>query len=337
MKVDRQKLIAELTNLIPGLDLKGELNQSECFVFKGGKAYTFNDEVMSCVDTKLDLEGAFPAAPLLSLLNKLKTEEVNLSQVDEGVKVTTSRNKTLIRSEKEVVLPLNEVDSPEEWKELPEKFVEAIGLIISCCSKNKDPFALTCIHLHENWVEACDGAQMGRFTLDTGVSARVIITGKSMKKIISLNPKEFSESEVWMHFRNEDGVVLSCRRHLHNYTDLSCHVEQVDGTEFELPKGIADVLARCGIFSGSEDENVVSVSISDKGKMTLKGSGASGWYMERMKVDWDGEPITFRIDPNLLTGLSTRSNKCLISEDKLVVKSDAFQYITATKKEEEYE
>jgi hypothetical protein len=335
MKFNRQEVLNLLLSLKPGLDSKGNLEQSECFVFKGGKAHAFNDKIMCCVDTPLELEGAFPADPLLELLTKLTVDEVDIAQTEEGIRVKTGRSKTLIRSEAEVSLPLDEVESPEEWKPLPDDFVKAITMVLPCCSRIKEPFALTCVHLHENWVEACDKVQMGRYTLDTGVKDRVIISRNSMSSVVSMNPKEFSETDTWMHFRGDGGAVLSCRRQRHNFFDLSDHVKEKGGTEFDLPKGIASVLTRCNIFSSNndDDENIVSVSVS-KGGVVLKGEGKVGWYKEKVKSDWDGDSISFKADPALLINLSKNSDKCVISEDKLRVVSGPFCFITATKQED---
>jgi hypothetical protein len=331
MKVNRKKLVAELSSMSAGLDTKEGMDQGNCIAFKDGKTFTYNDEVMCCMETELlvDLEGAVPFDPLLNLLRKSKAEEVKIEQKGNGIRVISGRGKTLIRVEKEIQLELKDVEETGEWKKLPEDFAKAVSMVLPCCSKSKDDFVLSCVHLHPKWIESCDDIQMSRYDMETGFSKSTIVRAASMKNITSMQPTEFSETDSWIHFRRGEGPIMSCRRHMKKYPDLDEHVE-VEGTSVALPDGIGDVLSRCELFSKEVKEgadNLLTVVLTEN-KIIIKGSGRVGWHKEEADVEWDAGPVRFNIPPELLMSLSKLEGACVISENSMAVVSPPFKYIT---------
>ena len=81
LKINREELLQQLESVVPGLSVKEIIEQSKCFVFKDKKVMTYNDEVACTQDSCLDIEGAVEAMPLISLLRKLKEEEIDLHYV----------------------------------------------------------------------------------------------------------------------------------------------------------------------------------------------------------------------------------------------------------------
>lgn len=331
MRVNREEFLKQLESVLPGLSAKEIIEQSSCFIFKDGTVNTYNDEIACSQKSLLKIEGAVTAIPFISVLRKLKEDELEISTNDSNsqVLVKAKSKRSGINMERDILLPIEAVDKPKKWKPLPDNFADAIAIVQPCAGSNDAQFAMTCVHITSKWIEACDNHQVSRFKIKTDVGKSILIRKESLKHIVSLDMVEFSETKHWVHFRNSDGLILSCRHWVDEYPsdDLS-KVLQVDGEPLILPKGLKEAVEKAEIFSieNVEGSNVI-VNIK-KGKFKITGKGPSGWFTEVKKSKYDGESLQFTIPPRLLVELVQRHNECEVSEDRLKVKGGKFVYVT---------
>lgn len=340
IRVNREELLGKLESVQPGLAPREIVEQSSCFVFKGSTVMTYNDEVACRLPTgfKIKGAGAVQAQPLLAILRKLQEEEIEIETDAEFFRVKGKRRTAGIRMEQEVLLPIDSVDEPGEWKALHDDFSDAISIVQECAGKDESQFWVTCIHLHPKWVEACDNFQITRYKLKTGLTGPTLVRSSSIKHIISLGMTEFSETESWLHFRNPDGLVFSCRRYVEDFPDMSRFLECA-GQEVALPKGLGEAVEKAEIFSSENaDSNQVRVELRP-GKLKIKGTGVSGWYSETKKMRYDGKPMSFLITPKLLLEITKRHNECQIDAgaERLKVDGGKFTYVACLGKEDEKE
>ena len=326
-KTNREIFLQQLESVQPGLSAKEIIEQSDSFIFKDGQVQTYNDEISCRCKCDVDIEGAVKAAPLLAILGKLKEEEIGISNNAEELLIKGKRNRTGIRMEKDILLPIESVETPKKWKDLPENFTEAIRIVQQCASLDESKFNMTCIHLHPEWVEACDNLQVTRYPIEIGIRKSILIRSSSLKSIITLGITKFSEGKNWIHFKNEMGLVISCRQYLEDYEDMSSILD-VQGEPITLPKGLKEAAEKAEIFSSENTEsNQVTVSIKS-GKITIKGIGSSGWYKEKRKTTYKGKPFSFTIAPKLLGEITSRHNECEIAPQRLKVDGGKFIYVT---------
>ena len=329
--VNREVLIQTLEFVQPGLSPKEIIEQSSCFAFKDGIVMTFNDEVACTAETELKFTGAVQASPLLALLHKIPDTEIELEQTGEELRIYGKRRSAGIRMEAEVTLPVEHVERPTDWKDLPEDFIEALKLAQQCVGSDESKFWTTCVHIHPKWVEACDDAQLIRYKLKTGVDNPVLVRGKSVKHVLDLGITEISESETWVHFRNPGGLVLSCRRHLEEYNDLGQFLK-FSGEQLTLPKGLIEAAETASIFSSEHgDEDLVTVLLKP-GKLRIYGQGVSGWYKEFKSIKYSGKTLEFMIGPTLLADIVRRMNECEVTESYLKVNGPKWIYVSALNK-----
>lgn len=327
MRVNREDFLSQLTAVQPGLSVKETIDQSTCFVFKGGWIITFNDEIACRHKTNVGIEGAVQAAPLLGLLSKLHDEDVELEQTDSELLVTGRKRKAGVRMEKEISLPVDGVERPKEWQALPDDFCDAISLVEHCASKDQEAFSITCVHIHPNWVEASDRFQATRYLIETGVKSPVLVRRDSIKHIVSLGVTKFAETDNWLHFKSPAGMILSCRRFVEDYPDLTA-IYDVKGEKATFPKGIAEAADIAAIFSKESGDDSLRIELR-AGKMKLKGEGSSGWYSEVKKLVYDGPAMTFLIPTAVLLEFSKRHNSCEVAKERLKVNGGRFIYISA--------
>ncbi len=329
MKVNRKKLLEVLETAAVGLSQRAIVEQSDCFVFTGGKVVTFNDQVAISMDSTLDFEGAVQAKPLLELFRRLSEEELEVDYTDEGLKIKGKGRRAIIRAEQEILLPVEGIEKPGKWRPVPEQLVDALQVASACCSTDESFFVLTCVHLAADRVESGDDHQVIYYPIDTGIKQSTLLKRESIDRLSEAKPTEWSEGETWLHFRNSSGTVLSVRRYVDEFPDTKRFID-VKGSKVKFPDSISDSLDKAQIFSAEDTvNNQVTVKL-DSGKLYIEGKGPSGWYREQRKIKYTGETLEFRIEPRLLLEISKRSEECVIGEGKIKVDAGRFVYISCT-------
>jgi hypothetical protein len=333
MRINREEFLKQLESVLPGLSTKEIIEQSSCFIFKDKTVNTYNDEIACSQKSMLKIEGAVPAMPFISILRKLKEDELEIS-AGENNKGTTllikaKQKQAGINMEQDILLPIDAVDKPKKWKKLPENFADAIAIVQPCAGTNDAQFAMTCVHITPKWIEACDNHQVTRFKVKIDMNKPILIRRDSIKHLVPLEMIEFSETKHWIHFRNSSGLTLSCRHWLDEYpSDGITQILKVAGTPLKLPKGLKEAVEKAEIFSSENvDDGNVIVNIK-KGKFKITGKGVSGWFTEIKKSKYDGASLQFTIPPKLLVELVQHYNECEVTENRLKVKGGKFVYVT---------
>lgn len=337
IRINREDFLQSLELVQPGLSPREIVEQSSCFAFSKGKVMTFNDEIACRHKVSAKFTGAVHAIPLLAILRKLSEDELQLELADSELILHGKRRQTGIRMEKELLLRISDVEMPEEnaWKQIPEDFLDAVGIVHQVASRDESTFTMTCIHITPKWIEASDNDQITRYNIKTGIGP-TLVRSSSIKHILALGVTEFCLTETWMHFRSSNGLCISCRRYEEEYHDLSPFLK-MEGDVIVLPKGLAEAADKAEVFSAENtDTNQVKVTLKP-GKLRIKGTGVTGWYSESKSIKYDGVPMTFMISPKLLSEITKRHNKCRISKKHLMVDGGKFVYCTCLEmpKEEE--
>jgi len=298
---------------------------------------TFNDEVACRKEIGVTITGAVQATALLDILQKLDDPFLKVRENDRGELEFRGKKKGFgITKDAEIFLPIDRVEQPEKWKKLPADFTEAVGLVSLCVSGDESKFLLCCIHLHPDYVEACDNFQILRCKVDIGLEDSVLVRGTALKDITSLGMNKMSLTKSWIHFKNADGLIYSCRRYAESYPELD-HLLKVKGHKIVLPKGAVKASDRAAVFAAdASGQTQVQVNLVD-GRMLIKGEGVFGWYKEVSKVAYEGPPMTFLISPELLQHISENYSEAVIQNDKLSAKGGHWTYTTVLSAAKEVE
>lgn len=333
MRINREEFLKQLESVMPGLSTREIIEQSSCFIFKDRTVNTFNDEISCSQKSLLKIEGAVPAMPFISILRKLSEEELDIDVNEECTQLLTKgkRKRAVVNMEHEITLPIEAVDKPKKWKDLPSDFADAIAIVQPCAGKNENEFILTCIHITSKWVEASNRHQVCRFKTKMDIKNPTLIRKESLKHIVSLDMTEFSETKHWIHFRNSTGLILSCRYSMEDYpSENITKVLKMRGEPLILPKGLKEAVEKAEIFSFENPEGS-NVRLDLKpGKFKIRGEGASGWFSEVKKSKYSGIPLQFTIPAKLLIELVQQynDNECQVDKHLLKVKGRKFIYMT---------
>lgn len=325
MRINREKFVHKLQQVYPGLATREILEQSASFVFNNNSIETFNDEVYCKAKFETDIVGAVHAAPLMNLLNKMTDEELEIKTEENELLIIGKRSRAGVRANQEVLLPVDSVEKPKSWKELHPEFSDALEVVQASASKDDLHFNLTCVHLSPEYIEACDGYQLTRYVLETGLAKECLIKRDSVKSIAGLGLVKVSEGKNWIHFRGDD-IQVSCRRWVQEYINLD-EIIDFKGKKTILPGGLAEAVGNAEIFSvDNSSENLVLVQMKNN-KLRLRGEGVHGWYMEQSKIEYDGDMISFMIPPKLLTEVVRRTNECEITSERLKIDAGKYTFV----------
>lgn len=333
MRFKREDLLHKLESVTPGIATREAIEQSSCFVFKGGRVITFNDEVACSNECKIGFEGAVAAKPLLELLKKMVEDVVDISVAGGELLVKGKRRRSGITLEAEIMLPVDSIEPPTEWAEIGVDFADAINVVQHCAGKDPNNFHLMCIHMTPKYVEACDNYQVVRYKVDTGVTENCLIKKDSFRHIVGLGMTEVSVGATWVHYRNPVGLMFSVRRESMDFESID-KILKTTGTKTTLPGGISEAVEKAEIFSSENSDNNVVVIELRTGELRIKGQGASGWYEERKEIKWEGDKFSFSIAPKLLVDVAARTNDCYIAPGILKVDGGKFVYVTCLGKVE---
>lgn len=328
--VNRDELLTRLQAVQAGLASRREvIEQSSCFIFQNKYVLTYNDEVACRHKSGLpkDFSGAVRSAPLLAILQKLPEETITLEPRDEELRIVGTKKVSGVGMEKEILLAVEAVDQPGEWTDLHADFQEALEMVAQSAGKDESKFSLTCVHCHPKYLESGDNMQFIRYRLKTRFSQEFLVRQTAIKNIIAFGMTQFSETESWVHFKNPSGLIMSCRRHIENFPDISDLLE-VNGDKASFPKGLVESIDRAEVFSTeNSNENYVKIDLKP-GKMKLRGEGVSGWHTEVVSMpSYKGDAKTFFMSPGLLRELTKKHNECIIGKNSLQVKGERFTYV----------
>ncbi|MEK0337680.1 MAG: hypothetical protein QQN41_09645 [Nitrosopumilus sp.] len=327
MRINREKLLEQLESVSPGLSAKEIIEQSSCFVFQDKTVMTYNDEIACTQKSCLTIKGAVTAMPFISILRKLKEDELEITASKEELLIKGKRKKIGLKMDVGILLPIDSIEKPKKWKDLPEDFANAISIVHQCSGKDETKFSLTCGHLTPKWVEACDGYQAARYKMKMEVEKPTLVRKESIKYIIELDMTEFSETKNWIHFRNSSGLVLSCRRWVEDFPELS-ELLNVKGTPTKFPKGLIEAVEKAEIFSAENaEDNQVEINLKPN-KLRITGRGDSGYYQEVKNIKYEGKSLSFRVSAGLFADLIRHHNSCEITSDRLKVVTGKYSYVT---------
>lgn len=318
--VQRKNLLLALSSVSPGVARREVVEQSSCFCFQNGKVMTYNDELAVSAVSGLppEITCAVRAEPIITLLSKLVETDIEVCVTKSEFRIKANNRLAGVRCDENVVLAIDEVGLPDvgdpAWQPLAPEFTNGVAMVVQTAARESDLFYSTCIHIHPEFLEACDNYQYTRFPVETPIGESALIKASVARHIVGLRAVSVILAESWVHFRNDIGIVLSCRRWMERFPDASPLLDW-KGAKTEFPGGLSECVTKAEIFSSDSAEgNFVKVSlwydkVKQKGQLKVKGAGSLGWYAELSDVIYNGPTISFMIVPRLLAQLSQRKNE----------------------------
>lgn len=329
MKINRIELLQALDAVQPGLATKELIEQSQSFVFSNGSVITYNDEISVSHPIAIDIEGAVKAKELYDLLMRIKQDEIEIEMKKNELRIKSKRTKAGITLEAEINMPLDKMDPVGKWRKLPKNFCEALRFCAFTASQESNKPALTCLLVDGRYVLSCDGFRFTRYDMgeDVDVKHQLMIPAKASASLVNYEPIKYNASGAWIHFKTKQGSIFSCKTFEEKYPNID-HLLKIKGTKIKMPKNLIDILARAEVFSKSENITDASVDITvTKNLLMVSTRNESGWLKESAKIKYDGDEVTFSINPDFFKVSIKLLNDIVVGDNTMKLKGKNFIHV----------
>lgn len=343
MKINRKQLIDMLEKIKPGLAGNKEIiEHSNAFAFLAGESVmAYNDKIAIFHYMDTGIKGVVQAEELLSLLKRIKKDEVEVNMETGLLCLLSGRTKAGIVLQADLpvhVLQMQAIINKEKkWKKLPTNFVEGVKICMPSVSEDMTRPELTVLHLHNKFMEASDNYRLTRFRLSEAIQGTLHIPADNLAGIEKIMPATYSVDASWIYFRNEEGVIYCCRLLGEDikFPDISPFLKS-KGIKVVMPTELKEALDRTMVFAGKGQADVfpqVEITLGPKW-ITIKGKGVTGWIEEKMRVKYDGEEVNFYISPKLLMDVFDHKLNVQVTKNTLLLSNSRFIHCCAIQAEE---
>jgi hypothetical protein len=329
MKVNRASFLATLQEVSIGISNKENLEQSNCFIFTGEHLIAFNDQILVRAESPVDFEGVLLAADLMKAIEKLPDDEVDIVRQENEVVITGNRRSAGITCAAEVRLPYDTVPKPEKWSKLVDGTAAMLQQAARTCGNDDTQFLTTVVHVTPERIEACDNYRLFRADGPTGFNGEILIPAGCLGALTKMAMIRVCIGKGWVHFRLGSGTVVSCRAsHEPYHSGVDDLLKIKNGEDVSLPGNLDDIIGRASIMNESGYDARIGVAIQ-KGEITITARKDGGWYKERKKVTYTGQPIIFDINPAFLSEIMKRTTDVIIGSGRLKIEIDNIKVVVS--------
>lgn len=335
MKINTKQLQDALSIVKPGLANKEILDQTTSFAFTDGRIVTYNDEISISHPFETEFEGAVKAEELYGLLGRIEKDEVSIVMQETELLISSGRVKAGLRLETEIRLPLKELPKKMEKLSHPRQFRGFVGMAMQTCSNDTSQPRLTCVYIREDGViTGSDGYRLVRCKGAPLPIKSFLLPARNAVEVVKLQPVEVALEKGWVHFRNKEGSVISCRKMDDDYVPED-QIEEVLRLEkagkVEFPERIDRMLDRVHQFAKRDSflEEIIMVEV-DGGKITLKAATAEtgSWIEERSTIETD-KSFKFVVTPSLFREVTNITRTAVFDKSmrKIKFEGEDWKYV----------
>jgi DNA polymerase III sliding clamp (beta) subunit (PCNA family) len=190
------------------------------------------------------------------------------------------------------------------------------------------------LNIIDNKIISCDGVRMTQYEMENNIEQQFLMSVNIVKDLISYEPRMICIDNEWVHFKCKGNVIFSFRCVNGEYPDVS-NLLGVEGHIVTFSNEFIGIINRVSIIHDKsfENDNTIDISINEN-KIICKGEGSSGWVEEIDDIEYSGEGIYFKVQPNFLKEVLSINNNVVIGENKLLFEGEKFKHILALMIEE---
>lgn len=344
MNVNRIEALQKLENAVVAVTKNAILEQSNTFIFKGGKLITFNGEIYSSQKSPFgeEIEGSVMAWDLVKFLQRFPDEEIEVEVRGGELVIKGKRRSAGVKMMTEILLPYEDIPTPHKFTRVPENMRECMIQAARVCGKDETSPKTTHVHITSDRIESTDSFRVFRADIETGISKPCLVHALSLLCACSHKLKKISVSEEgWVHFVTEGGMLLGllCSADSYYKKEMIDNLLQVSGEHVTLPSNLGDMLSRAEVMDtpslsiGGWDSQV-TITLKDN-TLRVASRKEEGWFRELKKIKYEGPEMTFSIHPTFLKDLISRTRDVTISDRQIKVEVENIHFTAALESNEE--
>ena len=326
----RLELLKALTAVKPGIASKDVIESMTYFFFTEKNVVSYNDRISIQYPINTGFNAFVKADEIYKVLSKLKSDTVDFTMDKNTLKMKSGKSLTAFVTihDKQVIDRISTVEESMQevkFKNLPDNFIESVKLCAQVASKNESDQTLTCIYISDTNMIATDNKRIAHAVLSSKMDT-MLLRASEMKSLMDINPIKYGISGSWIHFQGESSCVFSIRTTKGEFPDMLKFME-FDGTSIMFPKEILNGVDLASIFTNDSDD-YINVKIANK-VCTLDKKAESGRTMFKEFIEYDGDPISFNIHPEILKDMLAHNTDIVIAEGRAKLHSDNFTLVTS--------
>jgi DNA polymerase III sliding clamp (beta) subunit (PCNA family) len=324
LTVNRLELLTALKKVKPGVSTKDLIAEYACVYLSKDMISSFSERmIVSCQFNFTEgLECLVDHSVLVSVLEKLKSETVNISLTENELKLSTDNIESGIAT---ISGKHPDIKMPDELFPFPEDFMEALEFCSFSVSRDMTMPSATCIHVHGDKVLSTDTKRVTQYQMESPTKFDFHVPYIVFKNLKGYNFNSMGKSDNLIHFVEEDGTLFSfyqMEMDREITPEKAAEFFNMEGTEVEFPQGFKEVVDRASVMTEGliELDFLVEISLA-KNKFEVFSKKESGWFREKGNIKYDGEPVKFKTSAPFLVAILSKTNKakigkmCLFSGD----------------------
>ena len=320
MKCNREELLSAFKAVEAGLASKEILSQSTSLKCSEGTVFTYNDRVAIShpLPEGWEWEGAIHASEAIRLLTKMAGDAIDVDENEGTLLITDGKTRAEFKTDSELSEYHKKIGVPEKWVKLPDDFWKAVRFASFCASRSLQRPILTYVHVKGDQVEATDNNRLLVQKIK-GKVPEMLIPSSVVGDLCGHACTEAGVTQGWLHYRNEEGAVFSCRTLIISGEETFPNVSKalaVEGVTVVFPKDLRAGVSKCrDVFDAKEVLPSVMIE-AKKGKLQISAKGPHATVKERYAVTFKDE-LSFRIHPDMLDDALKASASCIVGERRL--------------------
>ncbi len=346
MKVDAQKLKIALNAVKPAAMGKSVIEQMTHFIFTEDAVTTYNDQICTSYPIDTGLKCTVKADSLHRLANRLTLDTIKMTQKD-GLLIVKGQGveaelPMLVEDEiYNLVSGVQKGVKDQKWQKVPEGMMEALGFCMFAASKNATQAAAMCVGVKGKDVMAADGVRFSWCELKDTTRKNFMINAESVAQLIRFGGfHQFCVSDAWVHFKTKDKAVFHVRRNKGDYPmakGKKLFAEFV-GVQVKLSpedrESINEAVATASVLSEETPIDKTVEVLIEKNRVICKGESEHGKVSRRKKIKYEGDELSFLINPAFFTQILGRDEPSKLFKDdgKVELQSPGFRHIIALKR-----
>lgn len=338
-----QDLLNALTTIKPGLGNTELIEQSTNFAFSKNCIFTHNNEISishKLDDLNIEQDCAVPAKELYQFLNKVTTQDINISIEDDRLILEAGRNKAWFPINKELKLQKPDYENIP-WNKIPEGFLNQLDFVSQITSTDATTPDLTavCINGEKNLLLATDNYRaIIHRTQQIPFDATILLPAEYIPFIMKIKPEymQVSSDKKLIYFKTEDNkVFMSCRLFNGEFKDMTSLFKGLPKIkEITFPKQISQTIEKAQIFIQEQRifDQKIDVEITQKG-IIISTQSHTGGFEGKIGVKAQIEDnIKFLISPLAFKNIVEKDDyKCYYIKEpsnRLFFVSKEWKYLT---------
>jgi DNA polymerase III sliding clamp (beta) subunit (PCNA family) len=344
MLIKRKEFLAILDALESGVDAAAETKQMANVQFTGYDMATYNEQICVLVPFETDFVASINHKDLTTIISKLDAPEFEMELDGNEMSISTDDTKAGL-----LVIDLEEIqdsidaiitqmpneENGGEWMELPEGFVQAVGLCTPAADKDLSKGTLSCLSAFDDMVVCSDNKRVSTFQMDSPIDTEFLIRAGLASDLVKLDLVKFFISDKLVHFATEDNIIFSTKRiagdSLYTYLKL---FPDFKGVEVVIPDGLKEIINAASVMASNSDTK--DMYIRSEGKnLVCTTANERGWIERSVPVDFGKkQKLDIQISSVYLNQILDLPNlKMTLGENSSLFVSGNFKHIIQHKKD----